>query len=523
MHFFGVGQLVLVDTDSSIETLTGMELYGPGPGGSSLASADLPKIRAPTDRDAPEAIWDFICLEYMDGGSLSAMLAKYEKASGKAKPGLQPGSKKAKKAKKWPWRERLRVLRDVAEGMAQMHARRYVHRDLKPDNVLLEASTGRCKVADLGLSRRDKLFQLSAAGKRPGDGSEEQPERIAWSACGGTPQYMSPDCIREWKQSLKEDAEAEAAEDGARDRGHSMDSTGPRKFHRHTWLTSAQVNFDDEEGGGGTGGGKSKETSTPQLRKINTWHGPDAYAFGIIMWEVMTLQPVWEGLGTEAMWSRVLDGRRPNVDSEHASTVPARYLELMREQWAADPEERPSFAETYKRLNRLCRRAGADTPPRAPKLKKRNVPQDLAMAAAFLRQTHAGESSLPVGNPGGGGLWEDDEEDQDQRTLFSKKKNLIPIKASTLKSVASAAAAAAPALFDDEKDFEAVLVAASKSPQASHGTSDGRERGDSLLSTASTLSQATMEPMGGGGDVASDNGATLIASAERKKMLADRV
>ncbi len=63
--------------------------------------------------------------------------------------------------------------------------------------------------------------------------------------------------------------------DRARGRGHSTDSnsTRPKKFHRHTWLTSAQV---DEEGGTG-GGNRSKEAT----RKINTWHGPDAYAFGV--------------------------------------------------------------------------------------------------------------------------------------------------------------------------------------------------------------------------------------------------
>ena len=87
---------------------------------------------------------------------------------------------------------------------------------------------------------------------------------------------MSPQCIREWKESLQDEAEADAARtpDRARGRGHSTDSSSrPKKFHRHTWLTSAQV---DEEGGTG-GGNRSKEAT----RKINTWHGPDAYAFGV--------------------------------------------------------------------------------------------------------------------------------------------------------------------------------------------------------------------------------------------------
>ena len=39
-----------------------------------------------------------------------------------------------------------------AIGMAEMHAKRFVHRDLKPGNILL-TDRGVCKVADLGYSR----------------------------------------------------------------------------------------------------------------------------------------------------------------------------------------------------------------------------------------------------------------------------------------------------------------------------------------------------------------------------------
>jgi cell division cycle 2-like len=48
--------------------------------------------------------------------------------------------------------EARRVVRRLLEGAAAMHARGVLHRDLKPDNVLLDARGG-VKICDFGLSR----------------------------------------------------------------------------------------------------------------------------------------------------------------------------------------------------------------------------------------------------------------------------------------------------------------------------------------------------------------------------------
>ena len=51
-----------------------------------------------------------------------------------------------------PPAEAARVLREVAWALAYAHGHGIVHRDVKPDNILLEAGTGRALVTDFGIA-----------------------------------------------------------------------------------------------------------------------------------------------------------------------------------------------------------------------------------------------------------------------------------------------------------------------------------------------------------------------------------
>ena len=72
-----------------------------------------------------------------------------------------------------------RISREVADALAYAHERGVVHRDIKPDNILLDAGTGRTMVTDFGIAR--------AASE--GDGGR----LTATGMAIGTPAYMSPE------------------------------------------------------------------------------------------------------------------------------------------------------------------------------------------------------------------------------------------------------------------------------------------------------------------------------------------
>jgi serine/threonine protein kinase len=76
-----------------------------------------------------------------------------------------------------PINEVRRILAEIADALAYAHLRGVIHRDIKPDNILLDGNSGRAMVTDFGIARAmEGGTRLTATG-----------------IAVGTPTYMSPE------------------------------------------------------------------------------------------------------------------------------------------------------------------------------------------------------------------------------------------------------------------------------------------------------------------------------------------
>ncbi len=69
------------------------------------------------------------------------------------------------------------MLREVADALAYAHSRHVVHRDVKPDNILVDGATGHVLVSDFGIARA----------------AEGDARLTVTGVAVGTPAYMSPE------------------------------------------------------------------------------------------------------------------------------------------------------------------------------------------------------------------------------------------------------------------------------------------------------------------------------------------
>ncbi|MBL8943405.1 MAG: serine/threonine protein kinase, partial [Myxococcales bacterium] len=118
----------------------------------------------------------YLAMEYVEGQTLRAWLQAWAAAP------------------KRDVRRLLAVFVEAARGLAAAHAAGLVHRDVKPENVMIDAD-GRVRLMDFGLARADgRAAPTPVATARDGD-SDDVPVTTSADSRGlvGTPAYMAPE------------------------------------------------------------------------------------------------------------------------------------------------------------------------------------------------------------------------------------------------------------------------------------------------------------------------------------------
>src|SRR5262249_51878060 len=108
----------------------------------------------------------FITMEYVDGGDLKSLIVERGKL---------------------PPVEAVDIVRQICQALDAAHSEGVVHRDLKPQNIMLD-QTGRVIVMDFGIAH-----------------SKDMPGMTMTGALMGTPEYMSPEQAKGEKTDLRAD------------------------------------------------------------------------------------------------------------------------------------------------------------------------------------------------------------------------------------------------------------------------------------------------------------------------------
>jgi serine/threonine-protein kinase len=192
----GMG-LVLAAYDSRLDRRVALKLlrYRSGPGSSlggearlvreaqAMARLSHPHVVAVYDAGPLEDGSVFIAMEFVEGQTL--------------RDWQESGPR--------PWREVLAMYLAAGRGLAAAHAAGLVHRDFKPENVLV-GRDGRVRVTDFGLARADGASTPEAV-----PASALPPEALLGGsltlpgALMGTPFYMAPELLEHGPADVRTD------------------------------------------------------------------------------------------------------------------------------------------------------------------------------------------------------------------------------------------------------------------------------------------------------------------------------
>ena len=139
----------------------------------AIAQLSHPHVVAVYDVGTAASGEVYVAMEFVEGDTLTQWLHRWERS----------------------WRDVLGVFRDAGLGLAAAHGVGLLHRDFKPDNVLV-GSDGRVRVSDFGLARSLVTGSDDADAEPPPELASLRVTLTATGAVMGTPRYMAPEQLQ---------------------------------------------------------------------------------------------------------------------------------------------------------------------------------------------------------------------------------------------------------------------------------------------------------------------------------------
>jgi serine/threonine protein kinase len=211
----------------------------------------------------------------------------------------------------------VRLMEETAAGLAFMHERRVIHRDLKPHNIFI-ARDGSARIGDFGLSRMLNHHKRESQSLTQCNHTLTMQQSL--TANIGSPAYMAPELMSVPEDALMPDIRLTA------DLDDDTDSTGTDGVNRAKYGAAI-----------------------------------DVYAFGIMLnclWRRCSPYDERRYHGAMHLLRCVEEGHRPQ-DPATKLGCPAFYIDVMHKCWAPKPSDRISAEEAFVLL-----RSRGSTPSR---------------------------------------------------------------------------------------------------------------------------------------------------------------